>query len=163
MGLRWLPAHFAGGQWSLEYQIDPGDEGFILFSQRCIDGWKTTGGTANNPILRFHDKSDAVFLPGIRSLPNVLEDFQNNGIRLRNADGTHFVWLKNDGTITAANASGSFTLSAAGAFNGDFTSFNIVSPTFTHNGVNVGDDHKHAAGTYNIGGTSVTNDSGDPL
>jgi len=158
-----VPVHFQGGKFTVEHQIDVGDEGFILFSQRCIDGWMTTGGVAENPIMRFHDLSDAVFLPGVRSQPKVIRDFANNGIRLRNADGTQYFWLKNDGSIEVANASGSFTLDASGAFNGTFTGFNIDSPTFTHNGTNVGDDHKHEAGTYNVNGTPVVDNSGDPI
>lgn len=155
--------NFTGGDYSLEFQIDPGNEGFILFSQRCIDGWMNTGGIAENPIMRFHDMSDAAFFPGIRSQPNVLSDFENNGIRLRNKDGSQHVWLKNDGSIVVDNGAGSFELDAAGAFTGTFTGFNIDSPTFTHNGTNVGEDHKHAAGTYVVGSTPVTNESGDPV
>jgi hypothetical protein len=159
-----VPVHFSGGKlFHLEHQIDPNDEGIILFSQRCIDGWVATGGVANNPILRFHDISDAVFITGVRSEPNVITTFGNDGIRLRNADGTQHVWLKNDGSIIVANSNGGYTLDAGGGFTGNFTSFNVVSPTFTHNGVNVGDDHKHVAGTYVAGATPVTNNSGDPL
>lgn len=139
-----VPVYFAGGGWVLESQIDPGNEGIILFSQRCIDGWNDTGGVADNPIMRFHDRSDAMFLPGIRSQPNVITDFSNNGVRLRNKDGSHYIWLKNTGEITVSNGAGDFTISAGGAFDGNFTSFNINSPTFTHNNTNVGDDHVHS-------------------
>lgn len=158
-----VPVHFAGGKFTVEYQIDAGDEGFILFSQRCIDGWMTTGGVAKNPILRFHDMSDAVFFPGVRSQPNVIADFANNGVRLRNEAGDQYFWLKNDESVHVANAAGSYVLDASGAFTGTFTGFNIDSPTFTHNGTNVGETHKHAAGTYNIGGTPVVDNSGDPI
>jgi hypothetical protein len=112
-----VPVYFAGGKFSVEYQIDPGDEGFILFSQRCIDAWKTTGGVAQNPIMRFHDMSDAAFFPGIRSQPNKLVSFANNGIRLRNADASHFVWLKNNGEITMDNTEGHITIEAGGTVN----------------------------------------------
>lgn len=135
--------NFVGGDFAVEHQLDVGNEGFILFSQRCIDGWMTTGGVANNPIMRFHDMSDAVFFPGIRSQPNVISDFENNGIRLRNKTGKHYVWLKNDGTIELKNESGEMTLGNDGSFTGKFTDFEITSSTFTHNGVNVGETHKH--------------------
>ena len=139
-----VPVYFYGGQFTVECEINPNDEGIILFSQRCIDGWVTTGGVANNPIMRFHDRDDAMFLPGLRSQPNVIGDFANDGIRLRNKQGDQYVWLKKDGSIQVATAGGSFTLSAGGAFDGNFSSFNINSPTFTHNGTNVGDDHVHS-------------------
>lgn len=141
-----VPVYFSGGSFLVEHQIDPGDEGIILFSQRCIDGWLNTGGVADNPILRFHDFSDAMFLPGVRSQPNKIESFANNGVRLRNADGTQYVWLKNDGTVEIKS-----------------TGFNVQSPTFTHNGVDVGENHNHAAGTYTAGATPVTGNSGDPV
>src|SRR5690625_5121977 len=62
-----VPVLFLGGtQFSTIHQINPGDEGLILFSQRCVDGWKQTGGVASNPLARFHDMHDAFFVPGFR-------------------------------------------------------------------------------------------------
>ena len=110
------PVYFPGGAFCVEYQIDPGCEGDILFSQRCIDGWVQSGGIAANPIGRFHNMQDAMFLPGFRSIPNALPNFQNNGVRLRNRAGTQFAWLKNDNTIELANGAGSMLLQADGSF-----------------------------------------------
>ena len=110
------PVYFPGGAFCVEYQIDPGCEGDILFSQRCIDGWVQSGGIAANPIGRFHNMQDAMFLPGFRSIPNALPNFQNNGVRLRNRAGTQFAWLKNDNTIELANGAGSMLLKADGSF-----------------------------------------------
>lgn len=93
------PVAFLGGsEYFVEHQIDPGDECLIIFSQRCIDAWVNSGGVANNPIMRFHSFDDAAILPGLRSQPNKISDFQNNGVRLRNKAGDKFIWLKNDGT-----------------------------------------------------------------
>lgn len=93
------PVAFLGGsEYFVEHQIDTGDECLIVFSQRCIDGWINTGGVADNPIMRFHDFSDAAILPGLRSQPNAIQSFENNGVRLRNRAGDKFIWLKNDGT-----------------------------------------------------------------
>lgn len=120
-----VPVTFIGGaEYFQECEINPNDEGQVLFSQRCIDGWKTTGGIAQNPILRFHDYSDAVFIPGTRSQPNVIIDHANNGIRLRSKDGTRYVWLKNDGTIETTNGTVTRTDSPDGTIettNGNFT------------------------------------------
>lgn len=94
-----VPVYFAGGsKYMIEHQIDPGDEGIVLFSQRCIDGWFNTGGVGENPIGRFHDYADAMFLPGMRSQPNAIKSFANNGVRMRDAAGANYIWLKNDGT-----------------------------------------------------------------
>jgi hypothetical protein len=94
-----VPVYFAGGDFLVEHQVYTGTEGMILFSQRCIDAWVNEGGVAKNPILRFHDFSDAVFFCGVRSQPNKIEGFANDGIRLRNKDASSYVWLKSDGTI----------------------------------------------------------------
>jgi hypothetical protein len=131
-----VPVYFAGGsEWFVEHQIDPNDEGIVLFSQRCIDGWIQTGGIAQNPIDRFHDFNDAIFLPGMRSQVGKISGFANDGVRLRNKLGDSYIWLKSDGV-------------------------EIVSPSLTHNGINIGATHAHAAGTYAAGGDPVIGNSG---
>lgn len=109
-----VPVQFPGDDWAIEFQIDPGCEGMIHFSQRCIDGWLQSGGIATNPVARFHNMQDAFFAPGYRSLPNVLPGFQNNGVRLRNRAGSQFVWLKNDGSIFIENGTGHIRLGSDG-------------------------------------------------
>ncbi len=110
-----VPVQFPGDKWSVDYQIDPGCEGLIVFSQRNIDAWKQTGNVADNPSARFHNQQDAVFIPGIRSLAKVRESFENNGMRLRNADGSQYLWLKNDNSVSMGNANGTMTINADGS------------------------------------------------
>ena len=124
---------FGGSQYFIECQIDALDEGVVLFSQRCIDGWVTNGGVATNPIDRFHDFQDAMFLPGMRSQPNKISDFQNDGIRMRNKTGDSYVWLKSDGVE--------------------------IQGTLTINGEPY-DSHTHAPGTFAAGGDPVSGVSG---
>lgn len=138
-----VPIHFPGGNYCVEYQIDEGNEGIILISQRCIDAWKEQGGVATQPILRKLNMQDAVFIPGLRSKPNKLVSFQNNGIRLRDSTGNQYLWLKNNGDIE-----------------GKCTNFNMISTTFTHNGVNVGEDHFHTQAVDSAGNTQQ--DTGGP-
>lgn len=109
-----VPVFFQGDEFVVETQIDPNCEGMIFFSQRCTDGWKNTGGVADNPLANFHDMQDAFFLPGFRSLPNVITDFSNNGIRLRNKSGNQFAWLKNDGSIALENGAGHIRMASNG-------------------------------------------------
>lgn len=93
------PVCFQGGKdFTLEFQIDKGCEGIIIFSQRSIEDWMNEGGISNQNIFRFHDINDAMFIPGIRSNPNVINNFSNDGIRIRNNDSTSYFWLKKDGT-----------------------------------------------------------------
>jgi hypothetical protein len=105
-----VPVCFPGDDFVLEHQISGGCEGMIHFSQRCVDGWLQTGGIAENPIGRFHDMQDAFFEPGYRSIPNAIEGFKNDGMRMRNKAGDQFVWLKGDGTISADNSKVKFDL-----------------------------------------------------
>lgn len=141
------PVYIPGGDYHLEYQIDPGCEGDILFSQRCIDGWLQTGGIAANPIGRFHDPQDAFFLPGFRSLPNALPAFQNNGIRLSNKAGTQFAWLKNDNSIAVENGAGFIRIGADGVVNINGVTIDPSSLVTTPNDVKAGTiflkTHKH--------------------
>lgn len=129
------PVYFPGGDYHIEYQIDPGCEGDILFSQRCIDGWIQTGGVASNPIGRFHDPQDAFFLPGFRSMPNIIPNFQNNGVRLSNRAGTQFMWLKNDNTMAMENGSGHIRMAADGTVTINGVTINPASLVTTPNDV----------------------------
>ena len=98
------PVQFSGGSnFHIEHELNAGDEGLIVFSQRCMDAWIDTGGIAENPLLRFHDVNDAVFIPGVRSQPNARTAFENEGVRLTSAAGDQYVWLR-DGAITEIKA-----------------------------------------------------------
>ena len=50
-----------------------------------------------------------MFVPGIRSLGNVISDFSNDGVRLRNGDASQYVWLKSDGSVIIKNADSTTT------------------------------------------------------
>lgn len=95
-----VPVNFWGGAGgTLECKIEPGVEGWVYFSQECIDSWVEQGGIAIKPELRRHDQNDACFVPGTRSKPGAIKGFVNNGIRLRNNAGTSYVWIKDDGVV----------------------------------------------------------------
>ena len=153
--------NFPGGDYFVEYEITPGVEGMIHFSQRCIDGWFNTGGVAKNPILRFHDINDAFFVPGIRSQPNVIPAFQNNGVRLRNKAGDRFIWLKNDGDAEinvnnlniTANINHTGNQTSTGTITGET---DVVAAGVSGKG------HGHLPGAYTAGPVPVTGNSGTP-
>jgi len=137
------PVFFAGGSdYFVEHKLSSRDEGVIFFSQRCIDGWRETGGVAVNPITRFHDMNDAFFLPGFRSKGNSISDFTNDGIRIRNADGSGYVWLKDDGKIY---------------IKGDV----IVEGDVVADGISL-KTHGTSPGTFNVNGTPVAGEGGAP-
>src|SRR5690606_22358253 len=113
-----VPVLFMGGtQFSVAHQIDTRDEGLILFGQRCVDGWKQTGGVATNPLARFHSTHDAFFIPGFRPLSTRISDFANDGIRMQSRDGSRHVWIKASGEIVADNGAASVQITPGGAVN----------------------------------------------
>lgn len=113
-----VPVQFVGGiNFFIETQIDVGAEGLIIFSQRALDGWKQTGNVGVNPVARFHHMQDAVFVPGVRSLKTAIQNFQNDGTRIRNKDGSQYLWVKKDQSIEAKNKNGFYILNADGSVN----------------------------------------------
>lgn len=142
-----VPVLFSGGtQFMVTHQINTGDEGLIVFSQRCIDGWKQTGGVASNPLARFHDIHDAFFIPGVRPLATRISGFANDGVRIQSRGGGQHVWIKSSGEIVLDNGSGQFTLQADGTVNINGAIINtdgtIEAPNVTFGGIS-GVDHKH--------------------
>lgn len=110
-----VPVFFAGGSgFHVETQVSVGDEGVIHFSQRCLDVWKQTGGIAKNTDGRILNLTDAFFTTGFRSNPNIITGFSNDGVKVRNKDGSHYYWLKSDGTTEITNGSGVITMSPDG-------------------------------------------------
>ncbi len=75
----------SGGNSSLTFPIDVGDECLILFNDRDIDTWWNTGAVANPPnSSRLHDLSDAIILVGVRSIPNKIANYNLLGPQLTN-------------------------------------------------------------------------------
>lgn len=95
-----VPVFFAGSSnYSIQHELNAGDEGIAIFSQRCIDGFVTKGAGNPNPILRFHDISDAMFIPGLRSNPKKINSFNSSGISIAKNDGSQSVTLKSNGDV----------------------------------------------------------------
>ncbi|MDF7679112.1 Gp138 family membrane-puncturing spike protein [Enterobacteriaceae bacterium ESL0689] len=60
---------YRGGGFCVTVPLKPGDEGLAIFSERCIDGWFVSGQQSAPLDTRFHDYSDAFFLPQGSSRP----------------------------------------------------------------------------------------------
>lgn len=162
-----VPVIFHGSsQYTFEFEVGEGTEGAIYFSQRCIDGWKNSGGVASNNFARFFHPQDAFFMPGLRSQSGAISGFQNNGARLRNKSGSQYVWLKKDGTIEETNGAGFVKIMPDGNVNINGVIFtptgSVTVPqnlgvvgTLQNGGVNVGKDHKHSG--VQTGGSNTGN------
>lgn len=72
-----------GGLGSLTFPVTSGDECLILFNDRDMDGWFQGNNNAPVSTPRLHSFSDAIILVGLRSQPNVITDFNNDGVELR--------------------------------------------------------------------------------
>lgn len=50
---------------AITFPLKKGDVVLLIFSQRCLDQWKISGGTVAPNNARLHDISDAIAIPGV--------------------------------------------------------------------------------------------------
>lgn len=85
----------AGG-FAVTVPVKVGDEGTLLFYDRCIDGWFASGKESEIMDFRLHDLSDASFLPaGIVSSPNALGEVFADGLSLQTDDASTYLRVTN--------------------------------------------------------------------
>lgn len=75
-----------GGGCSLTFPILPGNECVVLFNDRDIDNWFRGGASEAPATERLHSFSDGIIIVGIRSLENVIDDYDDTRGTLRNGD-----------------------------------------------------------------------------
>jgi hypothetical protein len=76
-----------GGTVSMTFPIAVGDECLLLFNDRDIDNWFTSGATTQgNATGRLHAFSDAIALVGVKSTPNVLTAYDTVRALLTNGN-----------------------------------------------------------------------------
>lgn len=86
-----------GGGFHVVHGYDSGDDGVVLFSDRCIDSWFESGAKTTPLDFRIHSMSDAYFIGGADNLTNVSpvipgamfigKDDNSAGLQI-NADGS---------------------------------------------------------------------------
>lgn len=137
----------SGGGFTLTFPIAAGDECLILFNDREIDNWVTSGAGQAPTTARMHDLSDGFALVGVRSNPRALTSVSTSATQLRSDDGETYVEV----------SSGSIKLVAP-------TGILLDTPLVTVTGdIEAGDDaissvhHKHD-GVQTGGG-----DTGEPI
>lgn len=93
-----VPVSFPrGGGFAFTFPLASGDEGIAIFSERCIDGWWQSGKASEPLDVRLHDFSDAMFIPGICSTPNVISEFFSNGLSMQTVDANTYIRITNGG------------------------------------------------------------------
>ena len=61
----------------MTHPINQGMEGILLFNDREIESWYINGNINNLAYKRAHSKTDAFFIAGLLSLPNMVATLQN--------------------------------------------------------------------------------------
>lgn len=89
-----------GGGFTLTFPISLGDECLVIFADRCIDSWWSTGQESNvQSDIRMHSLSDGFALVGFSSAPKVISNISTSSVQLRNDDATTVIDVSN-GNIT---------------------------------------------------------------
>lgn len=115
-----VPVKFAGNdKWYLFHEITPETEGLIHFSQRAVDAWLDQGGPTAPNDTRKLSSDDAFFVPGVRSRPNQIPDFKNEGVGLSNYAGDVFIHLTDSGVSVKGNTDVDGNVTATGNISAD--------------------------------------------
>ena len=61
----------------ITHPVLPGSEGILLFNDREIESWYINGNINNLAYDRAHAKTDAIFISGVLSLPNMIATLQD--------------------------------------------------------------------------------------
>lgn len=152
-----------GGSTALTPPLAAGDECMILFNDRDLDNWFTGGSGSPTATARLHSFADAVVIVGLRSLANVLKNY--DPVRLMMRAGT------SAGSITAVavNPSNSKIL-LTNTYPSNSTTLNTLLQdlvTEIKNLVNATSSITVGPGTFmappGVSGGPVTGTSGSPL
>jgi protein gp138 len=76
-----------GGFGVLTFPVTAGDECLLVFSERAIDNWYSSGGAQEPSEYRLHDLSDGFAIVGVSSLGKVIKDFATDAVEIRTLDG----------------------------------------------------------------------------
>lgn len=145
---------------SMTFPVKPGDGCLLLFAERSLDEWKSSGGEVTPRDARRADLSDAVALMGFVHFgggggPSDAVEIKMGGSTVTMKDGevtmdAPTVNIKAPSTNIEGNVSvtGNFTVQGGGG-----GAVNITSGTLLHNGVNIGNTHKHSGITPGGGNT----------
>lgn len=115
----------------IHFDLEPGDEVTLIFSERSLDNWKEKGGLISPDDPRKFHISDAKAYPGGSSIPNA---FVPNGKAgsIEMANGTNHVVIEKDGKAIIKNDGGLIDMDPTGKFkitNNTEELFDLLSQT----------------------------------
>lgn len=93
----------SGGNFQLTFPVIPGDYCLLIFSERSIDKWLSTGGIQTPSDPRKFALSDAIAIPGLKPFTS---DFSlNNGTDFSLSFAGSTIRIKPDGAVVIETAS----------------------------------------------------------
>lgn len=92
-----------GGDGWIDQPFSVGDNCLVLFNDRDIDNWFTSGITSAAPTPRAHSLADGIALIGLHNLTNNIVGFDNTSLGFRYKGAK--VRIADDGKIDLVNAS----------------------------------------------------------
>jgi len=126
----------------LSFPVAIGDTMLVCFSKRSMDEWNVGDGEDVTPRFnRQFDISDPIAVAGLYTSKSNLHPDPDHVV-LKFAGSKVTLYKNGDVDVTAV---GDISLNALGSVKiiaGD--GVDISSPTLTHNGVNIGSDHRHS-------------------
>ncbi len=100
-----VPVFFpAGGGYTLTFPIAQGDECLVVFNDRQLDNWFTSGAGLPPTIGRVHDLSDGIAYVGLRNSTRSLGGVSTSAAQLRSDDGLTYVEIDASGKIVTIRA-----------------------------------------------------------
>jgi len=144
-----VPVIFPGsGDYALTFPVKQGDECLLIFCERSIDNWNEKGDVQEQSDYRQHHAADAIAIVGLRSQPNVFDNFDNSHAQLRSKDGSTLITLDKGGIVTVkadtikldgdVEISGNVRADKGAVFHDDVTAQNTSVHTHVHSGVQSG-------------------------
>ncbi|EPK6164443.1 Gp138 family membrane-puncturing spike protein [Providencia stuartii] len=151
---------YRGGGFCITVPVREGDEGLVIFAERCIDGWYVSGKQSQPLDHRFHDLSDAFFLPQGSSQPNKIPNYSSDSLSLQTDDGSTFIRMQSGKIMIKGDIEhqGNYQLTGNALIKGNHSvngNSESSGGTLKHNGKNIGDTHTHSGvqtGGGNTGG-----------
>ncbi|AIN64438.1 TPA: Gp138 family membrane-puncturing spike protein [Providencia stuartii] len=151
---------YRGGGFCVTVPVREGDEGLVIFAERCIDGWYVSGKQSQPLDHRFHDLSDAFFLPQGSSQPNKIPNYSSDSLSLQTDDGSTFIRMQSGKIMIKGDIEhqGNYQLTGNALIKGNHSvngNSESSGGTLKHNGKNIGDTHTHSGvqtGGGNTGG-----------
>lgn len=143
-----VPVHYTGGGGLvITHPLAAGDEGMAMFSARPIDFWWQQGGAQPRGVRRRHSLSDAMFVPGLKSVPNTPPSISQTTTQIRSQDGSTYLEMgANAGGNTQWTLVGNLlvkgTITATGSMTaGQDGTDQVGLQSHTHESVQSGTDH----------------------